>query len=159
MSPTDTSSPSDRRQVSAVVALAVVVLSVAVLVVVSLDINDEEPTAPDLCAATQLLLDDGVRAFAIAADPDVTAGEVREGVDRVLDDLARMSDAAPDRFEVQVAQVREAVLDIRRSLLDLGDETPFEAVRLLIDETVDDATPVFMELIEGIGALCPDLEV
>lgn len=81
------------------------------------------------------MLDDGVRAFAIAADPDVTAGEVREGVDRVLDDLARMSDAAPDRFEAQVAQVREALLDIRRSLLDLGDETPFEEARLLIDET------------------------
>jgi hypothetical protein len=156
MDPT-TDTPTDRGWTPVLVAL-LVALVLAVLVVASVIANRDEPATPDVCDVAARFVGDVGEAFTTAEAEGATAGEVRERVDRVLADLAALGDAAPDRFELQIGQMRESALDIRRSLTDLGDDTPFDEARPLVDEAIDDAQPFFDELTEAIAPLCANRE-
>jgi hypothetical protein len=129
-----------------------------VLVGISAANQNDDPSVPEVCATLALLQSDVAAGIALADDESVTVEELRDATDRILVDLVALDEATDNRYGTQMQQLRDAALDLRRSLADLEEGTSADVARELIADTRDDVRVPYQVLIDVVEPTCLERE-
>ena len=154
---TASSSPTTGRSPVVPILIAAAVVFV-ILVGISAANENADPAVPEVCSTLVLLQGDVAEGIALAGDESVTLEELRGATDRVLVDLVALDEATDTRYGTQFQQLRDAVLDLRRSLADLDEGTSVDVAQKLIAETQEDLTAVYQQLVDAIEPTCLERE-
>jgi hypothetical protein len=154
---TASSSPTTGRSPVIPILIAAAVVFV-VLVGISAANENDDPSLPEVCATLALLQSDVVDGIALADDESVTVEELRDATDRILVDLVALDEATDNRYGTQMQQLRDAALDLRRSLADLEEGTSADVARELIADTRDDVRVPYQVLVDVVEPTCLERE-
>jgi hypothetical protein len=154
---TANSSPTTGRNPVIPILIAAAVVFV-ILVGISAANENDDPAVPEVCATLVLLQNDVTEGLTLADDGSVTVEELRSATERVLVDLVALDEATDTRYGTQLQQLRDAVLDLRRSLAELDEGTSVELARELIAETREDVTVLYRQLVDAIESTCLERE-
>jgi hypothetical protein len=144
---------SSRPLVALVIGLCVVVGG---LVALSAAVHKDDPATTDACVVANRLARDVTNALVVANKDDATAGQLRDQLGPIDADLTALASATGGRYATQIDQLQTSLDDLRQSLTDLGEDTPTDQARPLVNEAADDAGPVFRQLMDDIEPLCAE---
>lgn len=134
--------------------MVVVLVAVAGLVVVSAVVHNDRSARHDQCEAFAEVEAATEVALATADDPTSTVAEIRATADQVLIALAHLEEATEHRHRAEIAELAEHIVDLRRSLADLGDDTPSDVTRPLVADTVERTRPAAARLVAALDPIC-----
>ena len=154
---TASSSPTTRRSPVVPILIAAAVVFV-ILVGISAANENDDPSVPEVCATLVLLQSDVADGIALADDESVTLEELRGATDRILVDLVALDEATDNRYGTQMQQLRDAALDLRRSLAELEEGTSVEVAQKLIADTRDDVRLPYQLLVDAVEPTCLERE-